>query len=265
MAGLEPDEVLVQHRDRRRAESFGAKADRYERTRPTYPAELVDDLAAEAPISVLDVGCGTGKAGRLFVERGCQVLGVEPDPRMAEVARRHGIDVEVATFETWPRAGRTFDLVISAQAWHWVDPTRGPVEARAALRTGGRLAVFANLYHHEPAMKEQLERIYTRLVPEWDGMDCLALGRINEATGPGFATAIAACGRFDAPEHRTYGWEQELTTEEWLDGLPTFSDHAQLPSERLTGLLAAVRDAVDDRGGVIRLRYLTDAVTAGAT
>ena len=78
------------HDDRRRAGSFGDDADQYDRARPTYPAPLVDDLLDDGTHDVLDVpdvGCGTGKVGRLFAARGCAVLGVEPDERMAAVDR----------------------------------------------------------------------------------------------------------------------------------------------------------------------------------
>ena len=44
---------------------------------------------------------------------------------MADFARRTGIEVEVATFEAWDSAGRTFDAVAAGQAWHWVDPVAG--------------------------------------------------------------------------------------------------------------------------------------------
>jgi len=87
------------HENRRRAESFGGDAERYDRARPSYPAAMVDELLASKPARVLDVGFGTGKVGRLFLALGCDVLGVEPDSRMASVAESHGIHVEVARFE----------------------------------------------------------------------------------------------------------------------------------------------------------------------
>ncbi|MCU1426215.1 MAG: methyltransferase type 11, partial [Actinomycetia bacterium] len=89
----------VLHEERGRAESFGADAARYDRARPSYPAALVDALTVDEPHEVLDIGCGTGIASRLFAARGCHVLGVEIDERMAAVAREHGIDVELGAFE----------------------------------------------------------------------------------------------------------------------------------------------------------------------
>jgi SAM-dependent methyltransferase len=261
-ADPDPVEPVRLHEDRRRAESFGGESERYERTRPGYPDELIRDLMAANPATVLDVGCGTGKAGRLLVDRGCEVLGVEPDPRMARIAGRFGMPVEVETFEQWPPQGRTFDLVISAQAWHWVDPARGPIKARSVLRPSGRLAVFWNIYGHEPDMRAALDEVYARLVPEFEGKDSLALGRDSDKAGRAHLAAIGASGLFEPPEHHEYESARQHTTEEWLDGLPTFSDHAQLPTKRLDTLLDAVREVIDERGGVIKVRYATHLVSA---
>src|SRR3954454_7614859 len=114
------------HANRARAESFGAVAANYDRYRPGYPETLIDDLLALRPTDVLDIGCGTGKAARQLVARGLDVLGVEIDPEMAAVARAHGLAVEVVGFEQWEPAGRTFDLIVCGQAWHWIDPRIGP-------------------------------------------------------------------------------------------------------------------------------------------
>src|ERR1035437_5716030 len=95
------------HRARQVAESFGVDAERYDRARARYPDALVQRIVAPSPGGeVLDVGCGTGIAARQFQALGCTVLGVDPDPRMAEFARQSGVEVELATFETWDPAGR---------------------------------------------------------------------------------------------------------------------------------------------------------------
>src|SRR3954462_1830398 len=100
------------HEARSIAESFGVDAERYDRSRPSYPGELVARVVAASPgPDFLDVGCGTGIEARQFHDAGRRVLGVDPDARMAAYARTAGIDVEVAKFEDWDPAGRTFDAV----------------------------------------------------------------------------------------------------------------------------------------------------------
>src|SRR4051794_37026718 len=82
------------HQARGMAESFGVDPERYDRARPRYPDALVERIAAASPgPGVLDVGCGTGIEARQFQAVGCTVLGVDPDARMAEFARRTGVEV----------------------------------------------------------------------------------------------------------------------------------------------------------------------------
>jgi SAM-dependent methyltransferase len=109
------------HTDRCRAGAFGSAAEEYDRHRPRYPAALIAGLVAD-DARVLDVGAGTGIASAQLVGAGAEVLAVEPDSRMARVAAGKGIHVEQATFEDWQPAGRSFDLVVFAQSFHWVQP-----------------------------------------------------------------------------------------------------------------------------------------------
>ena len=125
------------HRLRQVAESFGVDAARYDRARPRYPDALIQRVIAASPgVEFLDVGCGTGIGARQYRAAGCTVLGVDVDERMAEVARQSGVEVELGKFEDWDARGRSFDAVVAGQAWHWVDPRRGPVRAAAVLSPG---------------------------------------------------------------------------------------------------------------------------------
>ena len=95
------------------------------------------------------MGAGTGKATVLFLERGLQVVAIEPSAEMAAVAGRNSagyenVTIEQIEFERWRPDGRPFRLVFSAQAWHWVKPDPGFGAARAVLEPGGALAVFWN-------------------------------------------------------------------------------------------------------------------------
>lgn len=249
------------HEDRGRAESFGADAGRYDRARPGYPAPLVDALVADGPRDALDVGCGTGIAARALQARGCRVLGVEPDARMAAVARARGVAVEEAAFERWDDAGRRFDLVACGQAWHWVDPGRGAQRAADVLRAGGRIGVFWNLGRPAGEAGPALAATYARLEPGLE-RHAVLLGHHDdrlEAT----AAALRATGRFAAPRIDRWPWERTYATADWLDQLLTHSDHAALPPARRERLLDAVAADLDRCGG-LTMRYDAALVTARA-
>jgi SAM-dependent methyltransferase len=248
--------------DRTRAESFGADALQYDRARPSYPSALVAALVAgRAGLSVLDVGCGTGICARLFAAAGCSVLGVEPDPRMAEVARAHGLFVEESAFERWDPAGRTFDLVTCAQAWHWVDPAVGTEKAASMLPDGGRIALIWNEGVHDPEMAAALDAVYERHTGRLDDYSIL-LGHGAAERVSTSAAALSASGHFTAPAVTAFPWERTYTRDEWLDQLPTHSDHRTLPADRLAALLGAVGDAIDDDGGGIAVHYTAWLVAA---
>jgi SAM-dependent methyltransferase len=250
----------VLRENRRRAESFGKEAERYERARPSYPESMVDDLLASKPSRVLDVGCGTGKVARLFLARGCEVLGVEPDSRMASVARSLGIQVEVSTFEAWTPPHRMFDLVVCGQAWHWVDPSVGLRKAAAILPPGKWLAIFWNRGRFDPATAAAIDQAYLRFAPAL-ATESGPLG--NTPTDPARdIDAIAATHLFGPCQLRTYNWAQQYSRDQWLDQLATHSNHIALESEQLATLLDAVGSAIDRRGGSITVDYETQLISA---
>ncbi|MEV7891943.1 class I SAM-dependent methyltransferase [Streptomyces sp. NPDC002817] len=253
------------HQARRMAESFGADAQRYDQARPGYPDALVTRIITSIPgPDVLDVGCGTGIAARQFQAAGCTVLGVEPDARMADFARARGLRVEVGAFEGWQSAGRTFDAVIAAQSWHWVDPVAGPMKAAHVLRPGGRLAIFGHVYEPPAEVAEPFAAAYRRAAPDSPFNGRLARRPLDlyEAAYARFADKIRETGQFNDPEQWRFDWEQSYTRDQWLDLLPTTGGLTQLPPGQLAEVLIAVGDAIDSLGGGFTMNYTTLATTA---
>src|SRR5467141_3553415 len=116
---------------------FNEVPELYDRVRPTYPDELFADLAAitgmDRRSSVLEVGCGTGQATRSLAALRYSVTAIEPGAGMAALARQRlasfgNVEVETSTFEEWDDGGRRFDVLVSASAWHWVDPSLAGAE-----------------------------------------------------------------------------------------------------------------------------------------
>ena len=262
-----PRRESAPHEARQIAELFGIDPERYDRTRPSYPGDLVERIVAASPgRDVLDVGCGTGIAARQFQAAGCRVLGVDPDLRLAEFARRRGVEVEVSTFEVWDPAGRAFDAVIAGQAWHWVDPIAGAAKAAQVLRPNGRLAAFWNAFQPPPDVAEAFADVYRRVHtglpfnpwarPSVDGY----LEMCAKA-----ADGMRQAGGFGNPEQWRFDWERPYTRDEWLDQVPTTGGHSQIPPARLEELLAGIGAAIDEVGGNFTVQYATVVVTAVRT
>ncbi|WP_454197331.1 class I SAM-dependent methyltransferase [Nocardia sp. Marseille-Q1738] len=262
------------HQHRQMAESFGVDPERYDRARPRYPDALVARIIAASPgLDVLDVGCGTGIEARQFQASGCTVLGVDPDARMAEFARRTGVEVEVATFEAWDPAGRAFDAVVAGQAWHWVDPVAGAVKAAQVLRPGGRLAVFGHVFEAPTEVAEAFTAVYRRVAPDAplilrstsSGQPTPTALDIYQAMFAKAADGIRQASGFGEPEQWRFEWEQSYTRDEWLDHLPTTGALTHLSPDKLAEVLDCVGAAIDKIGGGFTMPYTTLAATAALT
>ncbi|NUR91144.1 MAG: class I SAM-dependent methyltransferase [Nonomuraea sp.] len=248
------------------AESFGTDAERYDRARPRYPEPMVERLVATAPgTRVLDVGCGTGIAARQFQSAGCAVFGVEPDERMAQVARDLGLEVDVARFEDWDPAGRRFDAVVAATAWHWIDPVAGAAKAGAVLPAGGVLATFWNAFVLPAEVAEATAAAYQRVVPD-SPLDLRAMAAKGlDGYDPALdrtAEGIAAAGGFADTERWRFGWEWTYSREAWLDQLPTTGGMAVLSPEQVAEVLKDVGAAIDGLGGSFTMSYRTVVAVA---
>ncbi|GAA1444084.1 class I SAM-dependent methyltransferase [Leifsonia poae] len=262
MVTLTPDPAP--HRHREIAESFGAEAARYDRARPHYPQAVADAVLDGLPgRRVLDVGMGTGISALPFDEAGAHIVGVEVDPRMAELARSRGFQVEVARFEDWNAAGRVFDAVIAGQTWHWIDPSAGAAKAASVLATGGRLALFWNVADPEPEIASEFAAVYRSVetglpftpwaAPALDGYDAI--------TGAAIA-GIRATAAFAEPRRLRFDRQTTITGEAWLDQVPTMGGHNRIPRESLTELLDGLARVVDDHGGSFTMNYATVVILA---
>jgi SAM-dependent methyltransferase len=182
---------------------------------------------------------------------------------MADLARQSGLEVEVATFEAWDPAGRAFDAIIAAQAWHWIDPVAGAARAAQALRPGGLLAVFWNAAQLPPDLGEALAAVYRRVdtglpfIPSGRPLLDAYLTMCGKA-----ADGIRQAGTFGEPEQWRFDWDRRYTRDEWLELVPTFGGHSQIAPAKLAELLAGIGAAIDAAGGSFTTHYATVAVTA---
>ena len=132
---------------------FSARVDAYSRCRPSYPPEVAASLARDCGLTaesrIADIGSGTGLLAELFLRRGCQVYGVEPNAEMRHAAERllagearfRSVDGRA---ESTGLADRSVDFVTAGQAFHWFDPARAHTEFRRILKPAGWLVLLWN-------------------------------------------------------------------------------------------------------------------------
>lgn len=207
------------HRERDRAEGFGELAAMYDQTRPSYPIELVNWLSRNGTGTAVDIGCGTGRVASLLVDAGWSVIGVEPDERMADIARDHGVRVVVAPFEQCVLPGGDYDLVCSGTAWHWIDPAVGYDIATALLRRGGQLAVFRNSYIYDTDVANVIDAALQRHASNLLD-DCIPLGTASQALVESHAQEMTErSDLFTELERRTFVHDRLVTANDWIKEL----------------------------------------------
>ena len=243
------------------SQSFDGVVELYETYRPGYPAELIEDVVNLSGIKpggeILEVGSGTGKATRLFARRGFSILCLEPGQNLIDVAKAQlseypQVRFERGRFEGWDARQRQFDLLISAQAFHWVPEEVRFVKAASVLKPPGHIALFWNMYPGmEGAIRHELDEIYRRHAPELVKEDAPLEKLIQER-----AASLENEKKFEKVIVRTYPWAERYETKAYLGLLNTYSDHLRLPEQRRQALFEAVAELIEQHGGQVEKPYL---------
>jgi ubiquinone/menaquinone biosynthesis C-methylase UbiE len=142
---------------------FDEIAAEYDRHRPAYPDELVDQACRVAGIGsgdlVLEVGCGSGQLTCSLAGRGLRVTALEPGTSLISLARQNlegagEVEFVNAQFEDARLPRERFRAVFSASAFHWADPEVSWRRAAEVLVPGGSLALVQYFGMEEARSKQ---------------------------------------------------------------------------------------------------------------
>jgi SAM-dependent methyltransferase len=237
-------------------DTFDQVADLYAEVRRGYPAALFDDLqtlAGLGPASeVLEVGCGAGQATGDLAARARHVTALDPGAQLIDQARRKvtaaNVDFVVAPFEAWDAPDAAFDLLASAQAWHWVDSAVGFAKAARSLKPGGAFAIFGHVpMAPKGAAGDALKAVYERYLPGAWGTPPPQAWYMPQ--GP-VAGLIEATGLFGPVVHRGYTWTWRLDPTTFGRYLRTDSSYHAVPETHRFALFDALSEAVERLGGI---------------
>ena len=233
--------------------TFNTAAVLYEDIRPGYPEELIQDIVELSGINdrsrILEVGCGTGKATQPFAERGYELICLDIGADLIAVAKEKLKTFPNASFvqqgfEKW-ESDREFDLIISATAFHWVDPKVRYLKASEVLRSDGFLAVFSNQHvRKDEGFFAEVQSLYDRYY--------LPLTKNR----PTHATNFPGVRAFQDPIKRVYPWAQTYSSEQYIKLLSTYSDHIALPDENRNLLFEGITNLIETKyNGQITKHY----------
>lgn len=236
-----------------RSLSFGSAAAAYERGRPSYPPEAIDWLLPTGARDVLDLGAGTGKLTTRLVERGLDVVAVDPITEMLEVLRA-SLPETVAllgTAEEIPLQDNSVDAVLVAQAWHWVDPERAIPEVARVLRPGGRLGLVWNTRDERLGWVREL-------------------GRIIGSDGDSGGTKLTLPTPFSPVERYQVEWTNYLTPQALIDLVASRTYCITSPTEVRARTLDQVRELLATHPALanstgLALPYVTVCIRASLT
>ncbi len=157
--------------------AFGAHSSLYNQARPAYPGWIFDLLVAQNALypdaRTLEIGPGSGQATATLARLGAAPITlVEPDQRFAEHLDRlmdhagnpcHRIQ---ASFEQTELPPSSFDLIVVATAFHWLDPASRTAKLADLTRTGGHVALIWNVFqdlHRSDAFHEATKQVLEHL------------------------------------------------------------------------------------------------------
>ena len=138
---------------KKNTERFSDRVENYVKYRPGYPKEFIDCLYTNVGFSkdsiIADIGSGTGILTALLLDRGCRVVGVEPNKEMRKAAvtllEEYSKFVSMdGTAEATGLVNNSVDYIICAQAFHWFDKEACKKEFGRILKPGGKVVLVWN-------------------------------------------------------------------------------------------------------------------------
>ena len=243
---------------------FTSRAADYAEARPRYPDSLVQLLTTELALDpdsiIADIGAGTGLSAEPFLRAGFGVVCVEPNAAMRAQAAQllasyPGFRGAAGSAEDTGLDDDSVDLVLVAQAFHWVDVSRAQREFRRILRPPGRVCIAWNTRRRTgSAFLAGYEALLRRFGTDYEEVD-RRTARLTGIDGQGGEELHRFFPHGHA--HRVLENRQQLTLDGLVRRIRSSSYMPDAASPAYAAMLAAFQAlfAAESRDGTVELRY----------
>lgn len=185
---------------------------------------------------VLDVGAGKGIASRQLLERGADVVVLDPGRSLLRRAKEHSAGLAAVTADgvSVPLRSGSVDLVCCAQSWHWLDPATRVAEMHRILRPGGRWAAW---WSH--ARADGAERFDTY----WSLIELACPGTVRGQRDTDWGATVAG-PMFEVGPRSDVEWIRRIGIDAWLTDQASHSYVIALDLTARVRLLAELRSVL---------------------
>jgi SAM-dependent methyltransferase len=237
-----PAENAVQRgRRHRQRVLFDEVPELYAATRSGYPREIVDAVVRTAGLApgsaVLEVGCGTGQLTASLAGRGFELTALDIGPSLVAAARRAlgapEVTFVVSSFEDFAAPAGSFDLIVCATAFHWIDPEVRFSQAARLLRPGGWLALLGTGERYDDPLGAALRQLW--ITRSDDGGAWAREPRLTDAD------SISGSGLFEPPVAQTHQRRRTMSASAVVGIENTRSTALSWPAEERVEFTAQLR------------------------
>jgi SAM-dependent methyltransferase len=213
-------------------DAFGENPAGYHGSRPRYPewvyATLVARCGLRPKTAAFEIGAGTGIATRRLLELGADPLvAIEPDRRLAGFLRSENPDkalqVVAASFEEAPLKEDSFDLGVSATAFHWLEEESALSKIVSLLRAGGWWAAVWNIFGDD-SQPDPFHEATKDLLGDPANPSQSEKGMPFGLDSAARLAALKRTGAFDRVEHQTGQWSLVLDADQTMALYATYSN-----------------------------------------
>lgn len=247
---------------KKESEMFDKAAEYYDKFRPGYPKEIVTTLVEKTGLSgtsrVLEIGSGSGKATDYFKEYGFQIQCIDPGENLVKNGQLKyhnysNLTFECGRFEELVLEDECYDVIFSAQAFHWIPQPVGYQKCAAILKPKGYLAPFWNMYL---ITDKQQDKELLELSGKYGGFADFVSEQEAESRIRSIVQKIEDSGLFQSPTVHRCLWKQEYTADEYYGFALTGNRFLQLPEEVKENARREIEELANRYGGKIVRPYL---------